>query len=425
MPYDSGNVSKGDLTLETLLEEKKTFDISVQFEKLGVDDGTNNTGWTSPAPSNAVEVASLPTTSNILSARIEHLVDGDESAQPILLASTADRRLHLLDGSGELQSSLVGMHDSPVLSCTALGRSHLLTSSMSGQLHVSDLKGQVIEKRRDHLKYVVKVAVYQEGTDDTIVATAGWDGKILIYRPTDITLGEPKATITLPTKPEAMLFVRHPDNGRPVLLVGRTDSSFIFYYSVEDEPRLLGKQNLAPHSNAWVAFTPSSMELCPTDPSLVAVGTSTVPSMKLLIVKLLFPPWTADTVIPAQLLRTSLLDDGPATETQASQARAALATADREAAVILIHCTTHAPQTAYSTPAVAWRPDGSGVWINGDDGAVRGIEASTGKVIATLQGHEAGSKVRCLCAGVVKDADGEREILVSGGFDQKLILWKV
>ncbi|EME48401.1 hypothetical protein DOTSEDRAFT_141452 [Dothistroma septosporum NZE10] len=425
LPYDSGNVSKGDLTLETLLEEKKTFDISVQFEKLGVNDGTADTGWKSPSPTNAVEVNSLPTTSNILSARIEHLVNGDQSAEPVLLTSTADRRLHLLDGAGKLRSSLVGVHDSPVLSCTALGKSHLLTSSMSGQLHVSDLSGEVVERRRDHLKYVVKVAVFREGLDDPIVATAGWDGKILIYRPTEIKLGEPKATITLPTKPESMVFVRHPDNGKPVLLVGRTDSSFIFYYNVEEEPRLLGKQNLAPHSNAWVAFTPSSLEICPTDPSLVAVGTSTVPSMKLLIVKLLFPPWDAELAVPAGLLRTSLLDDGPATETQASQARAALAVADREAAAILIHCTTHAPQTAYSTPAVAWRPDGSGVWINGDDGAVRGIEANTGKVVATLQGHEAGSKVRCLCAGMVKGGDDEREILVSGGFDQKLIIWNV
>ena len=87
----------------------------------------------------------------------------------------------------------------------------------------------------------------------------------------------------------------------------------------------------------------------------------------------------------------------------------------------MIHCTTFAPQTAYSTPAVAWRPDGSGVWVNGDDGAIRGIETSSGKVISTLQGHEEGSKVRCLWAGEV---EGE-ELLVSGGFDQRLIVWQV
>jgi len=155
--------------------------------------------------------------------------------------------------------------------------------------------------------------------------------------------------------------------------------------------------------------------------------------MKLLIVRLLTPSFDHQPIAPPQSsstvpLRTSLLDDSPATETQASQARTALALAERESAAILIHATTMAPQTAYSTPAVAWRPDGSGVWVNGDDGAVRGIEASSGKVLATLRegGHEAGSKVRCLWAGEV-DIDGERgkeEWVVSGGFDQRVVIWK-
>lgn len=301
---------------------------------------------------------------------------------------------------------------------------------MSGQLHVSDSRGHVLEVRRDHSKFVIKVAVLDDDLGESLVATAGWDSKILIYEPDispdSVKLGEPRITIPLTTKPEAIAFLRHPHNGKTVLLVSRTDSSFIFYYSVEDEPRLLGKQNLAPHSNAWVAFTPSAFELCPTDQTLLAVGTSSVPHMKMLIVRLLFPPWSAAAAAaPLHSVRASLLDDGPATETQASQARAALVIADREDAAIQIHCTTMAPQSAFSTPAVAWRPDGSGVWVNGDDGAVRGIEVTTGKVVSTLKAHEAGSKVRCLWAGNIRSGEEEKEILVSGGFDQKLIVWEI
>lgn len=68
---------------------------------------------------------------------------------------------------------------------------------------------------------------------------------------------------------------------------------------------------------------------------------------------------------------------------------------------------------------------GSGVWVNSDDGVLRGIEVSTGKVVATLKGgHDAGSKIRCLCTGMVTVDDMQEEWLVSGGFDQKLIVWK-
>ena len=298
---------------------------------------------------------------------------------------------------------------------------------MSGQLLASDLEGNILDKRRDHSKYIVKVAALQQ-SDIDVITTAGWDGKINIYKPTrqpSFTFGDPIATISLPTKPEAMLLTRHPDSSQAILILSRADSNLIYFYTTEAEPRLLGKQNLAPHSNAWVAFTPSALAICPSDSTLLAVGTNSLPHMKLLIVRLLIPPFSpvAPTSAPA-MMRRSLLDDTPVAETQASQARAALVIADREAAAIQIHCNTLAPQTAYSTPAIAWRPDSSGVYVNGDDGAVRGIEASTGKVKCTLSsaqgGHEEGSKVRCLWAGKV---EGE-EWLVSGGFDQQLIVWK-
>lgn len=375
-------------------------------------------------PQNATIVGTLPSSSNILSVAVQSLdTDGRPSAS--LFTTTADRRLSLLETpSCALKTSWTTIQDSPILSCVAFNQKYLLVSSMSGQIVLADASGKVLEKRRDHMKYVVQIAISTNG-DRPAIATAGWDNKVNIYTPSTSgppQLGEPSATITLPTKPESITFLTHPEIQQTILLISRTDSTHLYYYTTESEPRLLGRQNLAPHSNAWVAFTPSAIALCPTDPSLIAVATSAVPSMKLLIVRLLIPPWDEkEASAHAPALRTSLLDDNPTvTETQASQARAALAVADKEHAAISIHCTTLAPQTAYSTPAVAWRPDGTGVWVNGDDGAIRGIEANSGKIVATLAGHEPGSKVRCLWAGKV----GEEEWLISGGFDQRLIVWK-
>jgi hypothetical protein len=74
------------------------------------------------------------------------------------------------------------------------------------------------------------------------------------------------------------MFVTLPGDGTPALVVARRDSTSLHYYSVPspDSPgfTLLGKQNLAPHSNAWVAFTPSDIQACPTNPHLIAVATS-------------------------------------------------------------------------------------------------------------------------------------------------------
>ena len=83
--------------------------------------------------------------------------------------------------------------------------------------------------------------------------------------------------------------------------------------------------------------------------------------------------------------------------TQAAQTRRNLALQDKEEAAIQLHVSTMAPQTPYSTPQIVWRPNGSGVFVNGDDGVIRGLAAKTGKVVSTLQGgHEVGSKIRSI-----------------------------
>lgn len=317
-------------------------------------------------------------------------------------------------------------------------------TNMSGQLLLQ--KGaEIIDRRKDHAKYAVKVIAYEQknnnDTADTFsttttiwIATAGWDSKIFLYRmqindeaPTQI--GDPIASIPLLSNPESILFTTHIDNPQDlILLVSRRDSSNLYYYHVKPsavsttgyECPLIGKQNLAPHSNAWVAFSPSCLALSPHDPGLIAIATSTLPHMKVMIVRLLFPS--------AESLESGSAEQEQEPATQAAQAFAALSLQNREDAAILIQANTFAPQTAYSTPQVVWRPDGSGVWVNGDDGVVRGLEVKTGKVVTLLKdGHEVGCKIRTLWAGWVDGENGgeREEWLVSGGFDKRLVVWKV
>ncbi|KAK7556761.1 WD40-repeat-containing domain protein [Phyllosticta citricarpa] len=449
LPQDAGSTAKGDISLEQILREKELFDLSLNFEKLGVEDESK--AWREPTPSIPTQLSGMPTSSNILNTSVENAAFGGATPAPFVMASTADRRLHILSSQNEhfnVHRSLTHVQDSPILAYDLIAGRYLLTSSMSGKLVLYDSKEEkVLDERKDHTKYAVRIAS-REQADGVWVATAGWDAKVFLYNlrqsnESTLRLEAPIATLVLPTNPEDLVFIEHPDTAKPLLLLTRRDSTFLQYYSLPDAAggsadlerpvtlQFLGKQNLAPASNAWIAFTPSSIVLSPTDPSLLAVATSAVPHMKLIIARLLVPPATANrsgsfTEASGETSDAAVSQGEFATMNQASQAREALAVQERELAAILVQCSTLAPQTPYSTPSLAWRPDGSGVWVNGDDGLVRGIEAHTGKIVKTLKGHEPGSKIRCLWAGKVASTDGgEQEWLLSGGFDQRLILWRV
>jgi WD40 repeat protein len=406
-------------------------------------DGTD----TIAAPSEATEIPSIPATSNVLCVRGARHSDGERKSPNSLFVTFADRSLIEVSSSPPYQriTDVVSLHNGPILSVYPLQGGRALTTSMSGQLILHGPRGYssstdvaILERRSDHSKYAVQVSATTAAAH-WIVATAGWDQKVQVYvNPFEpagetLVLGDPAATLSLPSNPESFVFVRHPDSNALYLVLSRRDSTYIYYYLIDPNPsdspgiavREAGKQNLAPYANAWIAFSPSCLALSPTDPTLLAIATSHLPHMKLIVVRLLFP----DTMAAASGGLGALPPLTPA-----SQARAALALSDREDAAMSLHVSTLAPQTPYSTPQVVWRPDGSGLWVNGDDGVVRGIEIVTGKVVALLKGHEPGTKVRSLWAGIVRVADdvddsdegaNEEEWLVSGGFDKRVIVWKV
>lgn len=219
-----------------MLEEKKVFDLSLAFERSGISGAARK--WSLPgnilvlvcpklllnhdeAPAEPVTVNTLPCSANLLHVSVEHIKRGSEGMH-VLFASTADRRLHLLDRDNDftLLESLNDVHDSPILSCTTLDAqcSITITTSMSGQVVLYDhaLK-RVLDERRDHKKYVVKAARFQHKSS-TWVATAGWDAMIFLYQLRGevlcgtCSLGDPVASVSLATNPETVTFLTHPES---------------------------------------------------------------------------------------------------------------------------------------------------------------------------------------------------------------------
>ncbi|KAL7779351.1 hypothetical protein CFE70_008854 [Pyrenophora teres f. teres 0-1] len=301
LPSDIGAASDSLVTIESILEEKKKFDLSLSFEKLGVDE--TNQGWAIHAPVNPKVVPSLPSRSNILSISVLDLkLPSATDIKQYVGVTTADRQLHLMDpttNSLDVVHTFSSFQDSPTLDLVPVDPTHLLIASMSGKLTLFDTaNNRILEERKDHSKYLVKLSTWSSNGSSIIVASAGWDAKVILYQ-IDVSaekpqLGDPIATLALPSIPESTVFVTLPGDGTPALVVARRDSTFLHYYAVPNPEApaftLIGKQNLAPHSNAWIAFTPSDIQICPTDPHLVAIATSSTPHMKLLIVKLLLPP---------------------------------------------------------------------------------------------------------------------------------------
>jgi hypothetical protein len=438
------------LALETLVDAHRRHEASQAFTKTSLPAQQS---WSQPFPSRAQELP-LPdgAAHNVLHVTAAPMLLGDESfdigaAPQRLVVTTAAKAVCVFDAPSTTHADPTLIvrwtpQDAPVLAWTVLTPEWSVGAAMSGQVVLfSTRRGSVMAQRRDHRKYVVRVAAVETDNNEAAhggktfyLATAGWDTCIHLYRlhlaSSDAAdFPQPTATLELPSNPEDVHFCSR-DSGT-TLIVTRRDSAALHYFAVPSLAKL-GSQTLAPHSGPWTPFSLTSISASPIDGGLVAVATSGTEYTKLLIVRLLLPDRSsaaqADSAPPAEA----------DADTEAQRTRAALAKEDAAAAAaIRLAVSTHSPSSAWSTPKAVWRPDGSGVWVNGDDGAVRGVEVASGRVVVALGpqgegvlGHVVDAKVRDIWAGwagarIGEDQNGGHggEWLLSAGFDRRALLW--
>ena len=91
---------------------------------------------TALAPSYPNQISTLPSVANVLHVSVATF-NGEMPSQ-LLLASTADKKLHLIttDTTFGIYRSLSCLQDSPILSCVSFGNQGLrtITTGMSGQV---------------------------------------------------------------------------------------------------------------------------------------------------------------------------------------------------------------------------------------------------------------------------------------------------
>ncbi|KAK9472443.1 WD40-repeat-containing domain protein [Dipodascopsis tothii] len=387
------------MTLESIVDHNRRMNLAQDFAAISLEDDSEK--WVVPHPQfKTMLPAQMPET-NILFVTVATLampsvVDDPTSplyTRPCILTTSADKSLRIFDFyTLDLLRKHTHLHLSPLLSLLIYKDNMLITGGMDGRLVISRADtGDIVHEVKDHLRFVVRIACSK---DQRYIATAGYDQKVYVYEIVDTPATDEApakvelvkiGVLTFPSNPEALAFTDPDLDGgayvdaqgarSPMLIVSRRDWTFIYYYKIQPTLTEYARHNLNPDSNSWVTFCAMDIVLDPSNPKYIAIATSATPHMRFM-----------------------MLEAGN----------------DQ----IIKNVTTNAPQDAYSSGRICWRPHGSGVWCNGNDGVIRGIERSTGEVVAELKHHD--GKVKAMYAGVV---DG-KEVLVTGGFDKTVVVWE-
>ncbi|KAK9456978.1 WD40-repeat-containing domain protein [Dipodascopsis uninucleata] len=379
--------SDHSMTLESIIEQKKMFDLANAMEEVSLDGADPEKEWHVPFPSFKTVLPKQQPESNILFITVAKLLMNtviDDLSSPLsprvcILVTSADQSLRIFDFySLDLLKVHTHLHSSPILVLHVLDESTILSGGMDGRLVASNpASGDILLQVRDHNKYLVRIAVSSDGK---YLATASYDKKVYVYNIShspSLSL-EKLGTLTFPTNPEAVIFVTVGGDGEEQLrlIVSRRDSTFLYYYKLQPTVIETARHNLNPESNSWVSFCAMDIISDPADPKFIGVATSTVPHMRFMVLE-------------------AGIDN------------------------IIQNAFTKAPQDSYSTARICFRPQGSGIWCNGDDGVIRGLEVSSGNVVAELKHHD--GKVKAMYSGIV---DG-REVLITGGFDKSVVIWEL
>lgn len=219
-------------------------------------------------------------------------------------------------------------------------------------------------------------------SDKTLIVTLGWDRNINMFEVQSNGQISPFGETYLISGPGNCLEVTSLDKNL-VLFAAVKESSLLDVITITSEKTTRCQIALSDVEYSTVQFTPMYISVNQSDKRepLVAVATSHEPFMRII------------------LLSLKGIDEGnePIRRSQ-----------------VLANFNTLSPQDKYSEAKFLWRQDGSGFWIMGDDGTLRGLELETGKIVQELSAHD----------GRVKAVSSSKEQFLTCGIDRKIFLWK-
>ncbi|EEB07453.2 hypothetical protein SJAG_02538 [Schizosaccharomyces japonicus yFS275] len=364
------------ISLEKLVHEHNMRELAVSMQKLN-NEITSFDEWSKVEPEMQLLIQ-LPDSEKVTALRYAGKAHAFKN--PVLLIATQERNIRVFDVVHGLILHCFQKLPSIVLNICPVDEDTFVTTNMDGKVyvfHYSTDEYEVLEKK--HLRFATNVRVWK----NKFLVTTGFDGNVFLYQKltedNDTRLTQQPfqfvKSISLPNRIDCIEFLEQRDSELPFLLVNTHDSPFVETYSVP-ELVCVRQTNLNINEDLYVSFNIMDAHICPTKPQILGLVTDNEPYGRFLAVS-------------------------------------------NETYKTIADHWTNSPQTKFSQPRFVWRSDATGVWMNGDDTVIRGVESKSGREMCVIEGHTA--PVRCLETVIIKG----REHLISGAQDSTVRIWRL
>lgn len=337
--------------------------------------------WSTPYPKMSSEIA------NIDDLVIDSAVI-TRGGKDFLLMSTSAKYLIVVDtetGSEVLRvPNAVG---NIVIRKIVAATDHVVLCDMQGKAYLCQfskdlLELKIIAEEKIHARLIVEARCIRWNNRDFLVSM-GWDFLVKVFQVDESGIhpfGEPFKLVNQGSCMDACVF-----NDAIIILVGKSEITLLDVLRVGEDRKVELDCRISLNDAEFSAsgFSPMCVRAFSDGRNvpLVAVGTSHEPFMRAIVVS---------------LNEVGKAGDGVIRRNQ-----------------IIINANTMSPQDKYNLAMLDWRSDGSGLWILGDDGVIRGVDLTTGKVAVELSGHD----------GRIKSFVVHASTLISCGTDRKILKW--
>lgn len=385
-------------SLEDIFEDRVKFNqLKTKVNELSLNDTLNEDlklildsqikNWSTPYPKIA---------STIGDATIGLVISSALFQQRYVLLGTVDMKLVVIDlATGKkafeelavigkvVIKAIVEIDDKRVILVGMNGKANLV------KLDVEEKSIEIIGECQLHKKLIVDAKYIKIGGTEYIVSL-GWDFHVRVFKLEDNVfdmVDEFKLNV------QGSCFDVTEYNGSLVIVLGKNEFTFLEVLSLVDSKlKLIYKISLNDAEFLTSIFTPRNVQIfySGNGTPLIAVGTSHEPYMRLIVVTL------------SEFAFYLTQDETPIRRSQ-----------------IIKNLNTMSPQDKFLTAVISWRLDGSGVWVMGEDGVVRGLDLNKEEVVVENSAHQ--GKIRAFVNGAGEDG---KEIAVACGSERSITVWK-